>query len=110
MYLNICKMHEPICKGHCCEKTTVFCDWAGPNLPAHIKKSLPMVNLIKPSLARTSDGKSHHGWAFSCNNFNEKTKLCKDFEHRPDMCRWFICEEAVEILSLVDGIIEPIGE
>lgn len=108
MYLNICKAQQPYCKGRCCDNTSIFNDDFGPRLPARIKEELPMVNLIKPLNARTSDGKIHHGWAFSCNNFDKETHLCKDFEHRPLMCRWYICMEAVHILGLVGEPVEDL--
>jgi hypothetical protein len=101
--LNICKLYQSTCKGRCCEDTAIIQVRRNPNLPAEIKRELPMVNLIKPVKSVNNHGIiTKSGWLFSCNNFDKETYLCKDFEHRPKMCQWYLCEEAVNILSLVN--------
>lgn len=38
---------------------------------------------------------------FVCDNYDDETRLCKDYENRPFFCQNFVCSMAIEILDLV---------
>jgi Fe-S-cluster containining protein len=72
--------------------------------PALIKRQMPHLTLTDFTAHMKIDGKRHSGFGFSCSRFDKDTHLCKDFANRPDMCRTYICRDAVDILALT---VEP---
>ena len=83
--MDICR----VCDGSCCKTINLLYRKSGRSL----YKNTPHLRDY-PFLKRT-------GKYFTCDNYDEEKGLCKDYENRPNFCRNFICNEAIEILTLV---------
>jgi len=104
----ICKHHNPVCHGHCCESAFIFYTPHSPMLLHDMKvKKLPfeVTNLVRV----WQKGKPRMSWKFKCRNYNKETGLCNDYPNRPKHpCKTFICNETVDIIALCYEPIEDL--
>jgi len=88
MVTNICRL----CDGHCC----------APPIAISYIKSKKQLYTNNPQLKKMPM-MHKKGRYFMCDNYdkNRPNGHCKDYANRPEICRYFICREAIDILGLV---------
>lgn len=76
------------CNGSCCERFPI----GGYESDSSLQKKLNSTNeheeyiKIRTMLVLLQDGSPPH---YTCKHFDTETRLCNDYENRPDMCRLY---------------------